>query len=315
MLLRTMFWVRWGLLVVLGALVVTRVAVAQSPPAPGDPIATAREFFRKDLASAEARYRNEHGKPFFFDHGRRTRVGALLIHGFTASSWEMEELGQYLYARGRTVYGVRLAGHGTSPAELKDTTWQAWVASADHGLQTLRAATDRVYAIGFSTGGLVALEVAAQGKVDGVVALAAAVKLRSTMARLAGPANLFKDYSFRDPPLPRELTPYYYEARPLRAVEQLVRFGDHVFFSSLSEITVPILIVQSRADDVVDPLSSELIHAKVKSAIKELRWIGEEEKTGHVITTFEYPSRAKVFGWVEEFIERLEKSGDSKPPR
>lgn len=37
--------------------------------------------------------------------------------------------------------------------------------------------------------------------------------------------------------------------------------------------------------------------------------IGKEEKAGHVITTFEYPNRPKVFQiqWVAEFIERLEK--------
>lgn len=270
------------------------------------PIAPAKEFFIKDLASAEDRYRNEHGKPFFFDHGQRTRVGLLLIHGFTASPWEMEELGRYLYDRGHTVYGVRLAGHGTSPVELKNARWSDWVESSNYGLHALRAAADRVYAIGFSTGGLVALHFAAEGKVDGVVTLAAALKLTAGMARLAGAAKLFKEYSFRDPPLPRELTPYYYEARPLASVEQLVKFGDHVFFFKLSQITIPILIVQSKADDVVEPVSAELIYNSVKSQIKELRWIEKEEKAGHVITTFEYPNRTKVFGWVADFIKGVE---------
>ena len=128
------------------------------------------------------------------------------------------------------------------------------------------------------------------------------------MARLSGAAALFKDYNFRDPPLPRELTPYYYEARPLASIDQLVKFGDHVFFSRLPKITVPILIVQSKADDVVDPLSSQLIHDAVKSQIKELRWIEKEEKAGHIITTFEYPNRTKVFEWVADFIRRLEDS-------
>lgn len=272
----------------------------------------AKEFFKKDLASAEDRYRNEYAKPFFFEHGQRTRVGVLLIHGFTASPWEMEDLGRYLYEQGHTAYGVRLAGHGTSPAELKQMTWQDWARSTEHGLRALRAVTDRVYAIGLSTGGLVALHNAAEGKVDAVVALAAAVKLGSSLARLAGAAKLFTEYSFRDPPLPSEFTPYYYEARPLKGVEELVRFGDRVFFSDLPRITVPILIVQSRADDVVEPVSSELIHGGVKSTMKELRWIEKEEKAGHVFTTFEYPNRRVVFGWIADFIQRVERTTERK---
>ena len=278
-------------------------------------LAEAKEFFKHDLASAEDRYRNEYAKPFFFDHGQRTRIGVLLIHGFTASPWEMEDLGRYLYERGHTAYGVRLAGHGTSPVELKNTKWEDWVASTADGLRALRAATDRVYAIGLSTGGLVALNLAADGKVDGVVALAAAVKLSASMSRLAGAAKLFTDYSFRDPPLGREFVPYYYEARPLRGVEQLVRFGDHVFFFDLPRITIPVLIVQSRLDDVVEPVASELIHGGVKSKIKELRWIEKEEKAGHVFTTFEYLNRATVFGWIADFIQRVEQTGDQKGGR
>ena len=151
---------------VLSALVVAHPlflgAEQHSTATSTSPIAGAKEFFIKDLASAEDRYRNEHGKPFFFEHAQRTKVGVLLIHGFTSTPWEMVDIGQYLYRRGHTVYGVRLAGHGTSAAELKNTTWQDWVASAGYGLQSLRAVTDRVYAIGFSTGGLVALHLAAE---------------------------------------------------------------------------------------------------------------------------------------------------------
>jgi len=49
---------------------------------------------------------------------RGGRIGCLLVHGYTASAEEMLPLGEFLVKQGYTVLGVRLAGHGTHPADL-----------------------------------------------------------------------------------------------------------------------------------------------------------------------------------------------------
>src|SRR4051812_26008702 len=76
------------------------------------------------------------GAEAFFLPGGPT--GVLLTHGFTSSPAEVRPLGIYLAEQGYTVYGPLLAGHGTAPEDLRTTTWQQWVASAEAGLAELR---------------------------------------------------------------------------------------------------------------------------------------------------------------------------------
>ena len=93
----------------------------------------------------------------------------MLIHGFTSMPAEMRPLGDDLAAAGHTALGVRLAGHGTHPADLNRTRWQDWVATVADAVALLRP--ERVALIGQSLGGMVALVAASRLPVDGVVTL------------------------------------------------------------------------------------------------------------------------------------------------
>ena len=97
-------------------------------------------------------------EPFFFPGGP---VGCLLLHGFTAMPEEMRWLGEALAGHGHTVFGVRLAGHATSPADLARTRWTDWLISVEEGLAFLAGVTDQVFLVGQSMGGMIALVAAA----------------------------------------------------------------------------------------------------------------------------------------------------------
>jgi len=76
--------------------------------------------------------RNSHldGDAFFWQAGK---MGALLIHGFTATTAEVRLLGEYLHARGYTISAPLLPGHGTSPAEMNRCKWQDWTRAVSDG--------------------------------------------------------------------------------------------------------------------------------------------------------------------------------------
>src|ERR671931_1206621 len=105
-------------------------------------------------------------EPFSF---KGDRVGCLLIHGFTGTPNELRWLGEQLAADGRTVLGVRLAGHGTCVEEMNTTRWRDWYSSALDGYASLRRECDQIIAIGLSMGGMLALLLAARNPVRGVV--------------------------------------------------------------------------------------------------------------------------------------------------
>src|SRR5262245_30217197 len=87
--------------------------------------------------------------------------GALVVHGFTGSPFEMRWLGERLADRGLHVVGPALAGHARGlPEELDRTTWRDWYGSAEVAFDHLRARCDRVAVVGLSMGGLLALHLA-----------------------------------------------------------------------------------------------------------------------------------------------------------
>ena len=107
-------------------------------------------------------------EPFFFPGGP---TGVLLVHGFTGAPKEMRWMGEYLAKQGYTVLGVRLAGHATQPADMLRVTWQDWLTSVEDGWHLLRGAADQVFVAGLSMGGTLALLLASQVEVAGVIAM------------------------------------------------------------------------------------------------------------------------------------------------
>jgi len=65
-------------------------------------------------------------------------TGALLIHGYLATPEEMRGLAEHLANDGLMVHAPLVAGHGTSLADLLQTTWQDWYASVEAALAGLQ---------------------------------------------------------------------------------------------------------------------------------------------------------------------------------
>ena len=112
------------------------------------------EINSQQSASADANW-------FFLKSEREDASAVLLIHGFLAGPAEMKSLGERLHAEGHHVLGVRLKGHGTSPWDLRSRNWQDWMASVERGYEIISAYSDSLHIVGFSTGGLLALKLAA----------------------------------------------------------------------------------------------------------------------------------------------------------
>ena len=92
----------------------------------------------------------------------------------------MRDLGQYLAAEGRTVLGVRLPGHGTSPEDMVNTRWGDWLAAVEDGWNLLQGQTERIILVGLSMGGVLSLLSASRLPVNGVVAMSTPYELPSS---------------------------------------------------------------------------------------------------------------------------------------
>jgi carboxylesterase len=208
-------------------------------------------------------------------------VGVLLLHGLTATTAEVRLLAEKLHAKGYTISAPLLPGHGTNPEDLNKTTWHDWAWAAEKAYQHLATVCDHVFVGGESTGGALALYLAAQHKeIAGVLCYAPAIQLAiptHNMVRLYVSAPLVHS-------VPKENVgnnTYWqgYRVNPLRAVMELVRLGQEVR-RQLPQITQPVLVMQGRNDKTVSEDVGEIILEGVLSERVEQHWW---EQSGHVI--------------------------------
>src|SRR5918998_5806379 len=104
-------------------------------------------------------YTDPEHQPFFIDAGTSR---ALLIHGFLGSPRELRPLAQELADAGVTARGVLLPGFGPDIARLKNVQVEEWLATARAAWEEIREGASHTTLIGFSMGGAVALQLAAE---------------------------------------------------------------------------------------------------------------------------------------------------------
>ncbi len=225
----------------------------------------------------------------------------LLLHGFSSGPAQMREFGHFLAAVNVTSVGVMLAGHGTSPEDMRCTTWPDWYASAERGYQQLRDyGCQRIFVAGLSLGGTLALHLAAQQPLDGMVIINAPIYLPQF---IKGAINLFggaipylnKVFSDVREPVAR-VAQRGYTRTPVECYSSLVDFLA-IVRGELPRITTPALVLYSRNDHVVMTPNSHHIYANLSSHDKHLIVLHR----GYHVATVDY-DKGDIFARSHDFI-------------
>jgi carboxylesterase len=237
---------------------------------------------------------------FFFEGGP---TGCLLIHGFSGSPPEMRPMGEYLAAKGLTVRGVRLAGHGTTAEDMARTGWRDWVASAKAGLRELEARCEQVFVAGLSMGGLITLHLAAHHSPAGIVVMSAPAYLTDWRLRFLPLAQYFIRWvtpdiesDLTDPEAEKRI--FSYQVLPVRCIvslRQLIR----LVRQELPQVKVPALVMQGEKDHHVPADSARIIFEELGTAEKEIIWW---PNSGHCITVDS--EREAVWARAYDFIAK-----------
>ncbi len=222
------------------------------------------------------------GKPFLFNAKPKAKRSVLLIHGLLAIPAVMRPLGEELANAGYTVLGVRLKGHGTSPCDLRERSWREWLQSVWRGYRILAAMSESIAVVGFSTGALLALQLAADQPdlLTAVAAITPALKFRSPIIQLVPlmhQANRLTRWvtdegmkEFVENASEHPETNYTHI--PIRALYEL-RLLIHETEQRLKDIHYPTLILQGDQDPVIDPEGAQLAYDQLASRCKTLTMI------------------------------------------
>lgn len=237
-------------------------------------------------------------------------VGVLLCHGFTGSPQSLRPWAEYLAARDLTVSLPLLPGHGTRWEDMQITGWQDWYAEVDRALREITERCERVFVLGLSMGGTLALRLAAKHghAVTGVA--------------VVNPANKVHGLSAYALPVARHLVrttkglrsdialagseEVGYDRVPLHSAHSLRNFF-RLVDGELPQVTQPLLLMRSPRDHVVPPADSARILGRVSSTdIREVIL----EQSYHVATLDHDAER--IFEESHAFIGRLAPSVGKK---
>jgi carboxylesterase len=188
-----------------------------------------------------------------------------LVHGLGGTGATMSPLADALRTLGHEVVVVTLPGHGTDPEDLVGVGWSDWLAAVPHA----------DVLVGQSMGASLALTVAAVNHhVRGVVAINPPVADEDALDGLEWRRS--HGHEWVDAPALADGEAGYTRL-PITALIEMV---EGVRAIDLDAIEVPVVLVSSALDDVVDPLSADILADNLGGTVTRIRL----PRSGHVAT-------------------------------
>jgi len=239
-------------------------------------------------------------EPFFFQAGERA---VLLLHGFTGTSADVRMLGRFLEKKGYTSYAPHYRGHGVPPEQLIETGPKDWWEDVRKGYETLKEkGYEKIAVAGLSLGGVLGLKLAMNVPLLGVVTMCSPMTMRTTEIMFQGVLKYAKEYKKIEgkngEQIQLELEAIRQKGMP--SLLDLQKFV-HDVRQDLDLIYAPILVIQSRNDEIINPESAHIIYENVESLDKKLIWF---EESGHVVTLDR--EKDKLHQDVFQFLEKLD---------
>lgn len=219
-----------------------------------------------------------------FDLPGHGAAAALCLHGLTGTPYEVRPLGEALAKAGVRAVGPALPGHVETPEALARVPYTDWLESARQTLRALRQEHARVFVVGLSLGGLLALALGAEEEVDGLAVVGTPLRLRTPFVWAVGVLRYVRPFlpktngsDIRDDEA-RERHPNY-AVMPLAAVQELRRLQARVR-GTLARVTAPILVAHGVRDRTAHPDDARAIAAGVSAGRRELLFLPE---SGHIV--------------------------------
>ncbi len=206
------------------------------------------------------------GKSF---HLKAGKTGVLLLHGFTATTFEVRGLAERLHAAGYTVSAPLLPGHGAKPDDLNHVRWQDWVRTAEEALEQLKKECDPVFVGGESMGGLLALRLAEKNEdIHGLLLYAPAViNLKLILTPILKHFIKFSKKNNGD-----DLYEWQgYPVNPVAGAAELFSLQRQTV-ADLKSVRQRVIIFQGRNDHTVVPAGARYLFDRISSTEKQLIW-------------------------------------------
>ena len=210
--------------------------------------------------------------------------GVLVLHGFTGNPQSMRPLAEAVAAAGFTVDLPLLPGHGTTIDEMVPTRWDDWSGGAEDAYQALATGCDKVAVAGLSMGGTLTCWLAERHPEIAGIAVINPIIDPPTAEFTEGIRSLLEAGTEVIDGIGSDIAKEgvkeaAYPQTPLAAALSLFE-GVEAVLPRLGAIGCPALLLSSRHDHVVDPVSGDVLERSIGGPIERVYL----ERSFHVAT-------------------------------
>jgi esterase/lipase len=249
---------------------------------------------------------------------------AVLVHGFPGTALEMRPLGHELNKAGWTASGLRLPGFGPDLADIIEYDNQDWLKALLAECQNLRAQRHNpLLLLGYSFGGALALQAAAEIPLNGLVLIAPFTWREPAWGKALGDffrtllplsvhpfrhlpidhpllSSQYQQYlpeiDFEDPAQREELAHFQF---PLAVLDRLREVGK-AGLKAAQNIQTPTLLIHSTQDPVIQTRSIQYLKSQLPGPV-----MLESVKGPHSLTMPQNPAFEEVSAKTLAFAERI----------
>ena len=203
-------------------------------------------------------------------------LGIMVIHGFGGGRYEIMPLADRLKAEGWIVETPVVVGHEKDSCEMAKFNNEEWTDGIENDFNQLIKKCDKVVAVGFSMGGLLAVNLCVRRRLAALVTVNMPIYYFDPKRMLA---NIREGG--------REEIKSYIEKCKGKPFHSLVEFQKLLNATKpmVKNIDCPIMVIQSQDDETARKSSGDYIFDNAKSETKRIL---KPPKGGHAIFTTEH---------------------------
>lgn len=223
------------------------------------------------------------------------KIACLIIHGFIGNIDDIKSLDDYLKEKGYYTSCPKLKGHTGNPKDMKTANYIDWIRSAEEDLIDLMKKTDRLVLVGFSMGGLIAMNLGRKYDLEAIVTINTPIYYWNFKMILS---NIMRDIRKKEWLYLRR----YIQAKkdaPIISLINFLRLLNNTK-AKIRNIKCSFLIVQTKDDDTTRLKSADYIYNNISSKDKKIKYY---DKGGHKVLASQY--KEEVIMNIETFIKNL----------
>jgi len=222
---------------------------------------------------------NRNHQPFNIESGKSDLM-ILYIHGIMGSPLEFRRIADALNSVNYHGKALLLPGHGGSGYNFAVTQPQSWQDHVNRSLAAVRKDYANIILIGHSLGGLLALQASLQVPVEGIVLINTPIRTRISFRQISLSLQvLFRSRKSNNPLVSAYRESFSVSIRdfwslPLWSLRLLdiSRIAKKTM-TILNEVTVPVIVFQSRPDETVKPDSADVLKRGLGAHVISLTYL------------------------------------------